>query len=214
MISYDMLGHGQSAHPPDERFLDDFVRQLHQLLMNLDLKQAAIVGFSMGGLVAREFAVQYPEMVSRLVLMNTVFRRSPEQQAAVMARYESSKTGALENGIDAAIKRWFSDDFAHANADVIEQVRARLWKNDPKGYLKAYKVFATATDPDDTLPITCPTLVMTGEFDKGSTPAMAYALAGAIKHGEAKILPDLRHMAPVEGSGLVNEVLAKFLAAP
>lgn len=214
VITYDMLGHGQSAHPPDERYLGDFVRQLHQLLMNLDLKQVAIVGFSMGGLVAREFAIQYPELISRLVLMNTVFRRSPEQQAAVMARYEDVKTGALEDGIDAAIRRWFSRDFVRGHPDVVNQVRTRLRKNDPIGYRKAYKVFATATDLDGTLPIACPTLVLTGQRDSGSTPEMACALADAIKLGEVEILPDLRHMAPVEGSGLVNEVLAKFLAVP
>ena len=211
VITYDMLGHGQSAHPPDERFLGDFVRQLHQLLMNLELKRVAIVGFSMGGMVAREFTVQYPEMTSRLVLMNTVFRRSPDQQAAVMARYEVSKSDRLEDGIDAAIRRWFSEDFARSNAAVVEQVRTRLRNNDPKGYLKAYKVFATAVDPDGTLPIACPTLVMTGELDSGSTPEMAYALAGAIKQGNAKILPGLRHMAPVEGADLVNQVLMEFL---
>jgi len=213
VITYDMLGHGQSAHPPDERFLGDFVRQLHQLLMNLELKNVAIVGFSMGGLVAREFAAQYPEMTTKLVLMNTVFRRSPEQQAAVMARYEVSKSGLLEDGIDAAIRRWFSEDFARANADVVEQVRSRLRKNDPKGYLNAYRVFATAVDPDGSLPIACPTLAMTGELDSGSTPEMAYALADAIKLGNAKILPGLRHMAPVEGADLVNQVLSEFLAA-
>jgi len=212
VITYDMLGHGQSAHPPDERFLADFVRQLHQLLMNLELRKVAIVGFSMGGLVAREFAAQYPEMTTKLVLMNTVFRRSPEQQAAVMARYEVSKSGRFEDGIDAAIRRWFSEDFARANTDVVEQVRTRLQKNDPKGYLKAYKVFATAIDPEGTLPITCPALVMTGELDSGSTPEMAYALAESIKQGNAKILSGLRHMAPVEGADLVNHVLTEFLA--
>ena len=214
VITYDMLGHGQSAHPPDERFLGDFVRQLHHLLVNLELRNVAIVGFSMGGLVAREFAIQYPEMTTKLVLMNTVFRRSPEQRAAVMARYEVSKSGQLEDGIDAAIRRWFSEDFARINADVVDQVRARLRTNDPQGYLKAYKVFATAVDPDGTLSIACPTLAMTGELDSGSTPEMACALAEVIKQGNAKILPGLRHMAPIEGAGLVNQTLMEFLETP
>ncbi len=105
VITYDMLGHGQSAHPPEERLLGDFVRQLHQLMMNLDLEQATIIGFSMGGLVAREFATRYPGMTLKLVLMDTVFRRSPEQQAAVLARYPAEQSGALEEGIDAETER-------------------------------------------------------------------------------------------------------------
>ncbi len=213
VVTYDMLGHGQSAHPPEERQLGDFVRQLHQLMMNLNLKRATIVGFSMGGLVAREFAARHPEMISKLVLMNTVFRRSPEQQAAVLARYQAAQSGALEEGIDAAIERWFLPEYADANPDVIGQVRDRLRRNDLHGYLKAYKVFATATDPEETLAIDCPALVMTGELDTGSSPEMARALADAINGAEVEVLPGLRHMAPVEGARQVNRVLTDIIGS-
>jgi len=212
VIRYDMLGHGQSAHPPDERALGDFVRQLHQLLMNLNIARASIVGFSMGGLVAREFAATYPEMTQKLVLMNTVFRRTPEQQAAVIGRYELAKTGGIQDGIEAAVARWFSPEFIGANPDVIRQIEARLRGNDPSGYLKAYRVFATSEDPaSNPLAITCPTLVMTGELDSGSTPEMTRALAEAIPGAKTEILTGLRHMAAVEDPARVNTILADFL---
>ena len=211
VICYDMLGHGQSAHPPKERFLSDFVYQLHQLLIRLKLEHAALIGFSMGGLVARDFAILYPEMTSKLILINTVFHRSREQKKAVMARYLSSKNLSVQKEVDAAIDRWFTPVFVAANPDVIDSVRSRLLSNDPHAYLKAYKVFATATDPDAPLAISCPTLVMTGELDKGSTPQMTKSLANAIDGAKVEILPGLRHMTPVEGADRVNQVLAAFL---
>jgi len=212
VITYDMLGHGRSAHPPDDRALGDFVRQLHQLLMNLNVGCASIVGFSMGGLVAREFAATHSEMTNKLALMNTVFRRTPEQQKAVMGRYELAKLGGVQEGIEAAVARWFSPKFIDANPNVINQVEARLRDNDAAGYLKAYRVFATNEDTaENPLPITCPTLVMTGELDSGSTPEMTRALAAAIPDAEVEVLAGLRHMAALEDPPQVNTLLREFL---
>ena len=212
IIRYDMLGHGQSAHPPDERTLSDFVRQLHQLLMNLNVDCASIVGFSMGGMVAREFAATHPEMINKLVLMNSVFRRTPEQQNAVMGRYELAKSGGVQEGIEAAVARWFSPAFIDANPNVIKMIERRLRDNDPADYLKAYRVFATNEDPvENPLPIACPTLAMTGELDSGSTPEMTKALAAAIPDAEIKVLAGLRHMAALEDPPKVNTLLREFL---
>jgi alpha-beta hydrolase superfamily lysophospholipase len=64
VVAYDMLGHGMSTDPPGVRKLGDFVDQLAVLLDALSMDRAALVGFSMGGLVARAFAAAYPERVS------------------------------------------------------------------------------------------------------------------------------------------------------
>jgi len=212
IVRYDMIGHGKSAHPPGTRELGDFVRQLHQLLMNLGLSRAAVIGFSMGGLVARAFAAAHPEMTKKLVLMNTVFRRSETEQKAVDARYALAKSGGLQEGIEAAVRRWFSPKFIAAHPDVIQTIEERLRNNDAVGYLNAYRVFATNRDPAESpLPIGCPTLVMTGELDSGSTPAMTQQLAAAIPGAHAEVLSGLRHMALQEDPARVNIVLNQFL---
>ena len=77
VVAYDMLGHGQSACPPGARALGDFVDQLAELLDALELRRVALVGFSMGGLVARAFAAAYPERVSHLALLSTAYRAQP-----------------------------------------------------------------------------------------------------------------------------------------
>jgi len=91
------------------------------------------------------------------------------------------------------------------------QVRARLRDNDPGAYLKAYKVFASAIDLAGPLAVKCPTLVIIGEGDRGSTLAMAQALGAAIDGVGVETLPGLRHMVPVEGAARVNDLLAAFV---
>lgn len=213
VIRYDMLGHGLSAKPPGERSLKDFVGQLDNLHRYLQLDQAAIVGFSMGGLVARAFAQSHPDKCARLVIMNSVYKRSEDQQKSVRIRYQEALIEGPATLIDAALERWFSNEYARAHPDIMSAIRQRLEENDPKGFLAAYRIFAEADleMPGVTADITCPTLVVTGAQDPGSSPDMAMALAAAIPGARSRIWPGLRHMAPIEGADLVNDTLLEFL---
>ena len=210
VVRYDMLGHGRSANPPGERNVIDFVHQLDQLLMNLNFERASLVGFSMGGLVARAFAGRHPERVERLVLVSTVYNRLEAERAAVRARYAAAEAGG--DLTEAALRRWFSPEFAEVHPEAVAAVRGRLQANDRDGYLRAYRVIAEAYDAEEDLAaIACPSLVITGELDSSSTPAMARAMAAELPNAEALILPGLRHMVPIEGSGVLNRALLAFL---
>lgn len=81
VIAYDMLGHGQSQLPAADTPLEGYAAQLAELLDHLQIAQATVIGFSMGGLVARAFALNYPQRLTALVVLNSVFNRSPEQSA-------------------------------------------------------------------------------------------------------------------------------------
>ncbi|WP_122762110.1 alpha/beta fold hydrolase, partial [Pseudomonas syringae group genomosp. 3] len=143
VIAYDMLGHGASPRPDPDTGLPGYAEQLRELLAHLGVPQASVVGFSMGGLVARAFALQFPQLLSGLVILNSVFNRSPEQRAGVIARTSQ----AAEHGPDAnageALSRWFSHEYQAANPAQIAAIRQNLASNDPQGYLTTYKLFAT-----------------------------------------------------------------------
>lgn len=213
VIAYDMLGHGASPRPAADTGLLGYAEQLHELLEHLGLPQASVIGFSMGGLVARAFALHFPQQLSGLVVLNSVFNRSAEQRAGVIARTAQ----AAEHGPDAnaaeALSRWFSREYQAANPAQIAAIRTILAENDPQGYLTTYTLFATQDmyRADDLGNITAPTLIATGELDPGSTPEMARQLASRIPGAEVAILAEQRHMMPVESPRLVNQVLLEFL---
>lgn len=213
VIAYDMLGHGASPRPEPDTGLPGYAEQLLELLDHLGIEHATVIGFSMGGLVARAFALHYPQRLAGLVILNSVFNRTPEQRAGVIARTSQ----AAEHGPDAnageALARWFSREYQAANPAQIAAIRQDLANNDPQGYLTTYKLFATQDmyRAEDLGSISVPTLVATGELDPGSTPDMARQLAMRIKGAEVAILPEQRHMMPVESPRLVNQVLLDFL---
>jgi len=214
LIRYDMQGHGKSTKPPGPYRLDDFVAQLERLATALGLDRFDLAGFSMGGLVAEAFAARFPERVRRLALLHTVHDRSAAERAAVTQRLAQVEAGDLDRSFAEAVARWLTTDFRKARPDLVSALERRLRANDPAAYLASYRVFATAdTEVLSVVDrIHCPTLVMTGEHDVGSTPAMAKALAACLSTGTVSILPGLRHLALVEAPAEVADRLDELFA--
>ena len=116
--------------------------------------------------------------------------------------------------VGAAVERWFTPEFRERHPDVIERQVQRVLGNDPVGYAAAYRVFAESDVLDELSRITCPTLVMTGEHDTGSTPAMARAMHERIRGSRLVILPRYRHSLLIEAAADVVRELRPFLKAP
>lgn len=213
VIAYDMLGHGASPRPQPGTGLVGYAEQLRELLEHLQVPQATVIGFSMGGLVARAFALHHPEQLEGLVILNSVFYRSAEQRAGVIERTRQAAEHGPDANAEAALSRWFSREYQAANPAQIAAIRQTLASNDPQGYLTTYELFATQDmyRAEDLGSIRVPTLVATGELDPGSTPEMARQLAARIPGAQVAVLDEQRHMMPVESPRLVNQVLLDFL---
>ncbi|GGK01515.1 alpha/beta fold hydrolase [Pseudomonas matsuisoli] len=213
VVTYDMLGHGESPRPSGDCGLEGYADQLVELLDHLGIEQAGVIGFSMGGLVARAFALRHPDRISSLVVLNSVFNRSPEQSAGVIARTAQAAEHGPDANAEAALKRWFSLEYQGANPAQVSAIRETLANNDHQGYLTTYSLFATQDmyGADELHRIAVPTLIATGELDPGSTPEMARGLAKRIPGAQAVVLEEQRHMMPVESPRLVNQLLLDFL---
>ena len=211
VIRYDMLGHGHSAKPPGSLTLGAFANQLEDLAAYLKLGRFALVGFSRGAMVAQEYALAQPHRVIGVALLTGVHERGEAEREAVRARLEQATRDGPAAVVDAALDRWFSQSYRDANPTTVDAVRRRLEGNDRQSFLAAYRVFADSAPSRPVREISCPTLVATGENDRGSTPAMTETLAAEIPGAEAHVLPGLAHMAPVEGADIVAELLRTFL---
>ena len=213
VLRYDLLGHGESDDPPGPRRLEDFAEQFLEVLDSHGIETSDVAGLSLGGLIALAAAARHPGRVRRAVLVSTVFGRSESQRAGVRQRLDLAEDEGLEPVAELAIKRWFTPGWRESHPVETEAVRRRLLSTDHAGYLKAYRLFVDADDVAATLApdIQAPTLVLAGERDSGSTPDMAVALADAIPSGEARILPGVHHLAPIEEPNRFSSALLEFL---
>ena len=213
VIALDMLGHGASPLPREGVTLGDYAEQSFRLLDHLGIESCAVVGFSMGALVAQQMALEQPRRVREIALVSGVHARNAEQRAAIRNRAREFAEQGLEPFIPGAIERWLTPAFRQAHPELEAEIAAGLRANNRTGYLRSYEIFAFS---DDTLAprageIRCRALVITGEHDSGSTAAMAHALGARIAGSKVVILPGLRHLLPAEAPQLLAEHLDEFL---
>lgn len=213
VITYDLFWHGEAASPQLTPSLTVFSEQLLALLDHCEVDRAAIVGFSLGGMIARRFAQDVPARAAALMILNSPHKRSDDAQAAILKRVELAEGEGPSATVEAALERWFTAPFRARNPAVMDQVRGWVMSNDPKTYPPVYRVLATGIEeiiePDP--PIYCPTLVLTGDEDYGNGPEMTLAIADEIESAETVILKGLRHMALMEDPNTVNTALLNFL---
>ncbi|MDH3473838.1 MAG: alpha/beta fold hydrolase [Rhodospirillales bacterium] len=215
VISYDLLGHGESAKPQGQCDLSLFADQLARLLDEIGVARCAVVGFSLGGMIARAFALAHPQRLSALVVFNSAHDRSEAERDAVRERVEQVRESGPAATVEAALERWFTPGCAARDPETMALIRRWIMANDPAVYPEIYRVLA---EGDRELAqaigaIACPTLVMTGEEDQGNTPDMARRMAERIPGARVEILPGLRHMGLAEAPERFNGPLVAFLEA-
>ncbi|MBT9383671.1 alpha/beta hydrolase [Pseudooceanicola sp. CBS1P-1] len=205
VVAVDMPGHGGSDPLPEGSLLPDFVAWAARVIEALDCGPVSLAGHSMGALIAAGTAIERPDLVTRLAVLNGVFRRSEAARAAVIARADEMAQG--EKDIDGPIARWFDA----SPADQAHAALARGWLTqvDPAAYATVYGAFARgdATYADRWAQLSCPVLVLTADGDPNSTPAMARAMAEAAPRAELKIIEGHRHMVPMTAPDEVSAAI-------
>ena len=213
VLTYDLYGHGDSAAPAQTPDLTLFSEQLVGLMDELAIQQCALVGFSLGGMINRRVAIDHPDRVTALAILNSPHDRGSEAQARAERQAMDAAAGGPGATLEAAIERWFTPEFRASHDDFVEQIRGWVLANDPEIYAQCRQVLAAGVveliRPQP--PISHPTLVMTCEYDSGSTPAMSQAIASEIDGAGVIIVPDLKHMGIFENPSFFINALSEFL---
>jgi len=213
VITFDLHGHGESSIPPETPSLRLFSEQLRELLDHLGISRAAICGFSLGGMIARRFAMDHGDRLWALAILHSAHARDKAAHDAIQARVVQAASEGPAATVEAALERWFTDGYRRSHPEIMDEVRRWILANHKDVYAPIYQVLVdgvtelVAPQP----PIAVPALVMTGDEDHGNSPAMSRAIAAEIPGSQLVILPGLRHMALAESPEMFNAKLQGFL---
>lgn len=213
VVQYDLVGHGDSDKPAGPYHMEHMIDQLDQLLSDVGVEKCALVGFSLGGLIAQAYTLAHPEQISALAVLHSAHARTDEQRESIMRRVRQAEESGPGATVDDALQRWFSKEYAMKNPQMLATVRDWVTKNDPAVYPAAYRLLAEADIglEDAIADIGCPTLLITGEEDYGNSPAMAEKMAAIMPNAKAEVLTGLRHMALAEDPNAMSSLLVPFL---
>jgi pimeloyl-ACP methyl ester carboxylesterase len=211
VIRYDSRGYGRSASPSNKKY--SHTDDLKALLKYLEVSSAHLVGLSMGGLIALDFALAWPETVSSLVTVDAVLGGYHWNEAGDLIR--SVHRTALKHGIEAAKDLWLGSElFAPAMERDKVASRIRSMVKDYSGWHWLNRAPIRGNEPvaiDRLHQILCPTLVVVGQRDTADFHTIAEILRKEIPEARKTILPRAGHMANMEESEKFNEVLMEFL---
>jgi len=208
-LSYDILGHGKSSLTKQNISFDDFSDQLIELINELKIEKIHLVGFSIGSLIARNFATRYGDRLQSLILLGSIYKRSEQQQKIVNERFNQAKKELKLSRL--ALKRWFTNKYLENNPDTYEKISSILSANNMANFLKVYELFVKHKNDEDFKKIQTKTLVMTGEHDVGSTIEMSQQLNSIIKDSELKIIKGGKHLCGIECADEVNLIIKNFI---
>ena len=208
-LAYDILGHGKTPLDKENLSFDDFSNQLINLIDELNIRRIHLVGFSIGSLIARNFASKYSDRLESLILLCSIFRRTEKQQQIVKDRFElAKKSKSLSK---QALKRWFTDEYLEKNPNTYKKISSILEQNSMENFLKIYELFVNHKDDEQFEKIKTKTLIMTGEGDIGSTPEMSKNLSKVINNSNVKIISKGKHLCSIECADDVNMAIKKHI---
>ena len=210
-LTYDLLGHGKTALKKSQISFVDFSDQLLNLVNELNFNKIHLVGFSLGALIARDFASKNNDRLSSLIIHGSIYKRTEEQKRVVLNRFEVAKTNKPASK-HTAIRRWLSENFIKKNPDIYNKIYSTLEKNNHKNFLKCYEIFVNYIDDDSMLKkINVDTLITTGENDVGSTLEMSRNLSKMIQESKFIEIKKGKHLCSIECADDVNITFKQFI---
>jgi 3-oxoadipate enol-lactonase len=212
-IAPDLRGLGATTAPDDAYSIAAYADDLIGLLDRLRVSRAVVAGLSMGGYVAFDLVRRFRDRVAGLILCDTrADADGPEARAsrdAMIALAQEQGAGVVAERL---LPRVLGRTTQLTQPHLVEQVREMMSRAPVAGVVGALRAMQERPDATPSLPaIDVPTLVVVGQEDEMTPPAMARAMADAIPSATTVVIPGAGHLSPLEAPTAVSRVLAEFL---
>jgi 3-oxoadipate enol-lactonase len=211
VLRYDLPGHGASAVPDAAYGIEHLSAQLADVLAAHKITRAHVAGISLGGLIAQHFAATRPELVDRLILIDTTPRYTDELRAMWDARAATARAAGVAPMISALLAIWFSADAVERNDAGVRYVRDTLARCPGEGYALACEALKAADLRALVPKIAARTLVVCGDDDIPSFLDAARWLAGTIPAAELAWIKGAKHASVLESPEEARRLMRAFL---
>ena len=213
VITMDLRGHGRSSKPPGPYSIPTFGEDTARVLESLQLSPAHVVGISLGGMVAFQLALDFPNLVKKLVIVNSVPELVPRGIGDLLSYWQRLiiiRLMGMEKMGQVLADRFFTEP----EHEGIKEMFVQRWsKNHKPSYRAALKAAYGWSVRERLGEIQVPTLVLGADGDYFPAPEKE-AYTALIPHAVLKIIKDSHHALPAEKPAEFNQVVLDFLVFP
>lgn len=208
-VRYDKRGHGLSEATPAPYSMDDHVGDLESLLDHLGVKSCAVIGLSVGGVIAQGLAARRPDLVKAMVLMDTAHKIGTAEM------WNQRIDGVTKNGIaslaDAIMQRWFTPAYRSPDNPDFVGYTAMLTRTTVDGYAGTCAALRDADLTESTRALRLPVLALVGDQDGATPPDLVRATAELVRGSRFRIIAGAGHLPCIEQPQATAELIAGFL---
>ena len=211
MVTPDLRGHGASQRPAGPYRIDLFAADVAMLMRRIEARPAHVVGLSLGGAVAQQLALDAPDLVRSLVLVNTAANFVSDgwrRRLMGVQRFASTYFSGMDKVAADVAQRLFPRE---EQASLRNEATARLSVNAPQAYRNSLLAVARFNALDRLPSITCPTLVVSGDTDYAVPMSVKKRLAEGIPNCQMVVIPHSGHATPVDQPETFNKLVLEFL---
>ena len=198
VLRYDHRGQGGSAAVHAPFGITELVADAARVISEWGHGPVLFIGLSMGGLVGQGLAIAHPALLRGLVLANTSASFAPAGREGLLQRAQAVRSGGMAAVADATLARFISAEGRAQRPELAAAVRAQLLRADALGYAATCEAIAPADHGAALGRIACPTLVLSGALDAGSTPAMGQQIADAVPGAVHQVIDAAAHLSVLE----------------
>ena len=206
----DLRGHGRSAVPAKQWTITQLADDLADLLDAVGVPRVTLLGFSMGGMAAVDFALRYGHRLEGLALVGTSAAAEELVRVAeirTLARL-IQLTGQSRFLAREASKSTFSQGFRKANATAVTRWESTVRAMSNPALIHALRAVAGRSPLLDRLgEISVPTLVIAGGADRVLKPRWSQAMHRRLRHSHLIVYPGVGHAVPIERPAQLAAVL-------
>ena len=213
VVAFDLPGHGRSAPSSSGWSFDYAANVVAALIIELSASPVHLIGISFGGMIAQVIAITQPDLIRSLTLIGTAPSFPKEVREGMRARADLIRAEGMAAVIDSSLQRWLTQQTREHRPDITDRLTKTLLGDDAATHAAIWDIISELDLDDRLCEISCPTLVLVGEQDPSTPPAVASRLAAAIKNSSLIVVPEASHIVTVEAPSAVNMALLSFLAA-
>jgi 3-oxoadipate enol-lactonase len=210
VLRFDTRGHGLSEAPAGAYTLEALADDVKGMLDALGIRAAHWVGLSMGGMIGQTFALKYPGVLQSLVLADTTSRYPPEAAPIWAERIRIAESQGMEPLVQPTLERWFTAPYRASHAAEVARIADMIRATPVAGYVGCSHAIPRIDLTARLAEIKLPALVIVGEQDTGTPPAMAREIHDNLQGSELVVIASAAHLANVEQPAAFDAALSRF----